>query len=128
MGSSCASGPSAGKLFARAHPQLAETEKEVRPATRILAEFYFFGIDNTPTIDYRSGRIEPALRISWRNFAQMKGESDYKALAGALTARLDAHDGKIVEADRAVFAQFHLADEFDHRWKWHQFSVNNKPK
>jgi hypothetical protein len=116
------------EVFARTHPRLPETRTEVQRPITLLAEFYFFGTDNTWSYKLPSGRIEPGLRDSWRNLATMNGDSYYKALAAELLPRLDAHDGKLVREDRALFEKFHFAGEFGNWWKWSRSQLNNKPK
>jgi hypothetical protein len=105
-----------------------ETRTEVQRAVTLLAEFYFFGTDNTRSYELTSGRIEPELRNSWRNLAAMNADSYYKPLAAALIPRLDAHNGKLVWEDRALFEKFHFSEEFDNWWKWSQAQLTNEPK
>jgi hypothetical protein len=45
---------------ARRYPNLEETPLEVEPKIRWLAWLYFLGISNTPSFDFKSGRIEEA--------------------------------------------------------------------
>jgi hypothetical protein len=116
------------EALASSYAQLPETASEVQPEIRRLAGFYFFGVDNTPTYEFRTGRIEVALVASWGRLAALGRESRYAGLAAALVPRLKEQDGRITEGELSLFERFGLGAEFGLWWRWFQFRMNNVPR
>jgi hypothetical protein len=101
------------ETFAWSYPKLPETASEVQPEIRSLARLYFLGIDNTPTFDFYSGRIDGKVIASWKVFAREDKGSRYHSLAVALLARLADDDGRLTERDADLFAQAGMQEEFN---------------
>jgi len=113
---------------AQRYPNLEETPLEVEPHIRWLAWLYFFGVDNTPSYDFKSGRIDPELIDSWRRLAALDRGSRYRELARELVARVAAHGGRIEEADSALFERYGFEKEFRNWWRSYRFRMDNPPR
>ena len=112
--------------FARRYPQLPETHNVVELEIPHLAELYFFGVDNTPTFDFGTGRIYPELVASWSRLAASDRESSYKGLAAALVLRIKETGGKLSAGDRVLFEAAGYEREFDQWWRGVQFRLNER--
>ncbi len=112
--------------FGRAHPKLPETNSEIEPEIRALALVYFFGSDNTPNFEFPSGRLDPKLVASWREFVAHDGSSRYHALISSLVKNIDEQNQGLTQRDRPLFERSGMGNEFDEWWKWFQFRLNQR--
>jgi hypothetical protein len=131
------------EAFARAHPDLPETQVEVTPHLANLLALYLFGLSNTPaydarfaaTVDYdvRAGaatpalgyrqasraapalRIDPRLRSSYDRFVVENRESAYYPLITGIVSRLRERDNAPTK-DLADFLKKQLTDPYFDPW------------
>jgi hypothetical protein len=113
---------------ARRYPKLEETPLEVELRIRWLAWLYFLGVSNTPSFDFKSGRIGPELINSWSRLATLDRGSRYRELAGELVARVRSHGGRIEEADGALFERYGLGKDFLEWYRWYRYWMDNPPR
>lgn len=85
--------------FARSHPDLPETESEIKPQLHRMVQVYLTGIDNTRAYDYGGGyggtaKIDPELRKSYEIFIKENTGSSYYPLIHGIYNILKKHDFK----------------------------------
>jgi len=70
--------------FARSHPDIPETEKEILPGLRRWVQWYLVGIDNTRAYDIvgrtGTGKLDPGLKNSYEAFLAENRDSGYLSL------------------------------------------------
>ncbi|MCI0614236.1 hypothetical protein L0244_14715 [bacterium] len=82
--------------FAREHPDLLETEAEIKPELDRLLWMYLVGLDNTPAYDLRdTGEIDTELRKSYATFLTEDHTSSYYSLISEAYKILEKHAFKI---------------------------------
>jgi len=130
------------EAFARAHPDVPETQVEVLPHVAHLVAIYVFGIDNTrayderfggsPSYDVREGgaqtsparaavnrdwtvRIDPPLKASYDRFLVQNRSSVYYRVIDGLVARLQMSNGVPTKA-LVDFLRAELTDPYFKDW------------
>jgi hypothetical protein len=128
------------EAFARAHPELPETQVEVRPHVANLVAIYVFGISNTRAYDTRSGesptydvrvggappagarawtmRIDPQLKASYDRFLVENRDSAYYKVIDGIVTRLRASGG-VPTRDLVDFLRTALKDPYFTQWFGH---------
>jgi len=128
--------------FARARPDLRETQLEVVPHVAWLIAVYVFGIDNTPAYTMRltdatdydvrrnapppagtrrsvtpaaTLRIDPVLRSSYDRFLVENRESAYYTVIAGIVERLKASDG-VPTKELVQFLRSELTDPYFANW------------
>lgn len=125
------------EAFARAHPELPETQVEVLPHVANLVAMYVFGIPNTRAYDTRSGetpvydvrvggappagarawtmRIDPQLKSSYDRFLAENRDSAYYKVIGGIVTRLRASGG-VPTRELVDFLRAELTDPYFKDW------------
>lgn len=125
------------EAFARAHPNLPETQVEVLPHAANLLAIYVFGIDNTRAYDTRSGvsppydvrvggapppagrdwtiRIDPQLKSSYDRFLVENRDSTYYNVIDGIVTRLRASNGAPTK-ELVAFLRAELTDPYFKNW------------
>ncbi|MCI0691484.1 hypothetical protein L0337_05685 [candidate division KSB1 bacterium] len=82
--------------FAREHPDLPETEAEIKPELDRLLWMYLVGLDNTPAYDLRdTDEIDAELRKSYATFLAEDHTSFYYGLIREVYKILEKHTFKM---------------------------------
>lgn len=130
------------EAFLRAHPELPETQVEVRPHVANLVAIYVFGIDNTrayddrfggsPPYDVRGGdaktsatraggtdawttRIDPQLKSSYDRFLVQNRDSAYYTVIEGIVTRLRTSNG-VPTRELVDFLRAELTDPYFRGW------------
>jgi hypothetical protein len=136
------------EAFLRGHPELPETQVEVRPHIANLVAIYVFGIDNTRAYDTRFGgsssydvrgggartssaraagardwtmRIDPQLWSSYDRFLVQNRESAYYKVIDGIVTRLRGSNG-VPTRELVDFLRAELTDPYFASW----FSVTDR--
>lgn len=125
------------EAFARAHPELPETQVEVLPHVANLVAIYVFGIPNTraydtrsaetPVYDVRAGgppparagawtmRIDPQLKSSYDRFLVENRDSAYYTVIDGIVTRI-RKSGGVPTKELVDFLRAELTDPYFKSW------------
>lgn len=114
------------EAFEKGHRELPEAKSEMDPSISFFFSLYVFGSDNTPTFDSKTGRIDPKLIASWRQFTTHDRSSRYYALMSQLLTSVNNQGQTITQKDRPLFARFGMSDSFDLWWRVLQLRLSDR--